>query len=258
MEIPILESITNKQVPKLETWQWMDLLCEESQSTMDRDRELFEEIKTGRKLPILRFYRWKKPTVSYGRTQGIDESSRLKYISEGFEVVKRPTGGGKVVHTNDVCFSITWRKEDSSIIPWKIKESYYEIHKWIRQSLKELGIEAYFVNNPPAFPFTTPLYLPLQRGEVRKGKEEISEIEGWCFENPIQYDLFLDGRKIVGGAQWREKGTNDTALHQGSIQVPIKETDLHVFKETFCEMFSVKFNEFPHSKMDGVRGNARF
>lgn len=200
-------------------WLWNDFLCEEAQATMDRDRKLFEEVKAEKSPQILRFYGWKEPTLSYGRTQGMDLSDQKNFMRCGWRVVKRPTGGGKVFHKEDLCFCIIWKKKQTAM-PWGIVDSYCAIHNWIQKSLQRFGMETGMTEH-----------------ETLRSAQNEKKARGWCFESPVLHDLFFNGKKIVGGAQWRD---GDTALHQGSIQVRIKEEALKTFRQTFSEMFSVK------------------
>ena len=136
-------------------------------------------------------------------------------MQKGFMVVERPTGGGWVQHGDDLCFSIFWTREGRGL-PWKVKDSYLAIHEWIQEVLKDLGI----------------------RTTMARAQENESR---WCFRSAVCHDLTADGRKIVGGAQWRERGK---ALHQGSIQQDLPERALSVLGKHFQEKFGVKLE--PH------------
>ncbi len=173
---------------------------------MDRDRKLFQTFS----LPTLRFYRWSKPAVSFGRTQGIDSDIERSFLQRGIMVVGRPSGGGMVEHREDLCFSLFWNKETQSI-PWNVKESYNAIHTWIAEGLKELGIETTMACQKDAD-------------------------NGWCFTSAVCYDLTLNGKKIVGGAQWREK---NKALHQGSIQIALNPETVTALQNQFKKHFNV-------------------
>ena len=87
-----------------ETWRWIPFLREAPKQTMERDREI---LKNSANLPILRFYGWAAPALSYGRTRGIDSASQEEAMDKGRAVVQRPTGGGYVEHEKDICFSMT-------------------------------------------------------------------------------------------------------------------------------------------------------
>lgn len=195
--------------------QWIDFLCEESEPTMNRDRILFKKMKNEQQNPILRFYKWKPPTLSYGRTQKIDEETRKKFILEGWNLTERPTGGGKVFHKNDLCFSVFWRKENGCL-PWTILDSYRLIHEWIQKSLEKIGVESSL--------------LEIKKDDLK---------QSWCFQNPVSFDLISNHSKVVGGAQWRD---GNSALHQGSIQLDLNESTLPIFKSNFESFFNVTFS----------------
>ncbi len=173
---------------------------------MERDRKILQTFTA----PALRFYRWSQPAVSFGRTQGIDPQVEHSILQKGIMVVGRPSGGGIVEHGKDLCFSLFWNKETTTI-PWKVTDSYLAIHEWIWEALQELGIPAEMVNK----------------------KDQDS---GWCFQSAVCHDLTLAGKKIVGGAQWRER---NRALHQGSIQCDLPTHAATVFQNHFEKKFGV-------------------
>ncbi|OGR82283.1 MAG: hypothetical protein A2901_04860 [Elusimicrobia bacterium RIFCSPLOWO2_01_FULL_54_10] len=192
-----------------ESWQTLPLLNELPFHTMERDKKIFQVFSA----PILRFYRWSRPAVSFGRTRGIDSKIERAALEKGWMVVGRPTGGGIVEHSGDLCFSIFWSKGDKAL-PWKVSNSYAAIHAWIAKGLQELGI---------------------QTETVDRKKEET----GWCFQTPVCHDLALNGKKIVGGAQWRQK---NKALHQGSIQLTLPDSAVAIFESEFMVRFGVALN----------------
>lgn len=201
------------------SWQWFEFLCEDPVKTMERDKYLFQKIKTSRSLPILRFYRWAKPCLSYGRTAQLDIATELECGANHLEIVRRPTGGGKVLHQDDLCFSLIWKKEDQAM-PWKINDSYCAIHEWIQKTITQLGIESKLKNDLALSPNIQ---------------------TNWCFKNPVRFDLISEEKKLVGGAQWRDK---NTALHQGSIQIQFEQNPLDLFQKSFENFFKVKLNVY--------------
>jgi lipoate-protein ligase A len=196
-----------------EPWTWIPFLREPAQTTMDRDREIFKAVKEKAEKPTVRFYGWRKPAMSYGRTQGMDPAASEEIKSEGWEEVMRPTGGGKVFHGKDICFSVVWRRENKTL-PWNVVHSYSSIHRWIQESLRSLGIESEIV------------------------RKKSANDNGWCFQSAVCFDLESNSRKIVGGAQWRD---GNAALHQGSIQLAISEEMVDLFKKNFESFFNVRF-----------------
>lgn len=149
------------------------------------------------RIPTLRIYKWLYPCISVGRFQDpltfiLSPLGRGK--GEGLPIVRRPTGGGAVIHNEfSFTYSIIYR-EDSGAIPRGVLNSYKEIHSGIAQALKGLGIEAGF-------------YLPSPEKEFVERRSE-------CFVSPVEFDVMSGGRKIAGAAQRRKFGV---VLHQGEV-----------------------------------------
>lgn len=195
-----------------QAWEWLPYVCEDSHQTMQRDRDLFESMKRGERPPYLRFYRWKTPTISFGRTHDMSKVPKETFMADGWSIVQRPTGGGTVLHQNDLCFSLAWTKNDP-VLPWRISDSYLFIHRWIRNSLETLGVSCDF---------------------YKTSQESVYYGDALCFQNPVCSDLLEGGHKVVGGAQWR---SHDAALHQGSIQMNLGADALEAFRSGFERQF---------------------
>lgn len=151
--------------------------------------------------PTLRIYRWLYPCISIGRFQnsltlpaplwgeGIGEGNNLA-------VVRRPTGGGSVLHDGSgFTYSLIYR-EDSGAVPKGAAASYRHIHKGVAAALKELGLEA-------------ELYPPISK---------IGRAFGACFESPVESDVVFAGKKVAGAAQRRRFGI---VLHEGEISLSL-------------------------------------
>ena len=157
--------------------------------------------------PILRFYRWRRPSISFGyfgRYADVAEQSRDR------EIVRRWTGGGIVPHGDDLTYSIivpashSWFGQSSL-------EIYAEIHEAIRRALRSIGIDALLANSASA---------------------KISED---CFANAVRADVMHNGQKIAGAAHRR---TRAGLLHQGSIQQrDLPDRFCNDFARILCERF---------------------
>src|ERR1041385_2433222 len=67
--------------------------------------------------PRLRFFGWDKPTVSYGYLMNTEKVNEWSIEKGNFPIVKRPTGGGIVLHnTDDLSLSLLWTR-DAGILP---------------------------------------------------------------------------------------------------------------------------------------------
>ena len=140
----------------------------------------------------LRFYGWRRPSLSFGyfgKFADAADEGRAR------EIVRRWTGGGSVLHGEDLTYSLVTPATDpaSSQGPPAI---YAALHTAIRAALLAEGRETELADS------ATP------------------KISDACFANPVRDDLLLAGRKIAGAAQRRTRGG---FLHQGSIQLRLRE-----------------------------------
>lgn len=193
-------------------WRLIPHETEEGLHNLEFDAQLLKE-----KLPdpILRFYSWKSPCVSYGYLQ------KKPSLLGNLPAYRRVTGGGIVFHDKDLTYSLTYPRE--SILPWSVKRSYREIHGVIQRTLVSFGIH-------------TILCAEENRGH-------------FCFESPVVGDLLYKGKKIAGAAQ-RRKGSH--LLHQGTILVEYLGIDrfrlVEAIVEEFKRNYGVIFEEWREEK----------
>lgn len=139
---------------------------------------------------VLRVYDWPQPVLSIGRNQtarGIYDEFRMQ--KEGIDVVRRPTGGRALLHHREITYSVT-----APVSPEEgLGVVYRRINRLLAHALETLGV-----------PVT--IAAPSARA--------ISPGPAPCFAEPSSGELVLDGRKLVGSAQWRDDGA---LLQHGSI-----------------------------------------
>ena len=165
--------------------------------------------------PVLRFYRWSEPSVSFGYFGPFEEAKR--FAGER-AAVRRWTGGGIVPHGEDLTYSLVIPVSDA-VSKTPPREIYRRVHEAIAAALRMAGIEsALAALNAP-------------------------KITDSCFANPVIADVMESGRKIAGAAQRR---TRAGLLQQGSIQ----RSDLDQrFRQNFVRGLSnrVQEKELPSS-----------
>lgn len=137
--------------------------------------------------PILRFYRWRDPSLSFGYFGRYKEAAAH---SAGREIVRRWTGGGIVPHGEDLTYSVIVPRTHPFFLQSSL-EIYAAIHEAIRQALQTNRIAATLAN---------------------RAAPKLSEN---CFANPVRADVLSGDRKIAGAAHRRSRAG---LLHQGSIQ----------------------------------------
>ncbi len=188
----------------MDPWQLITTPALSGQKNMQLDLELFREFEKVEGPSILRFYSWRPQCISLGYSQNIEaEIDLLKAKELGWQVLKRPTGGGIVFHNEaEVTYSIV-TAIDSPLLPPGMIPSYKKISEAIVLGINYLGIKAEVKSSPvPSTKYPAPL----------------------CFSYPAEYEVVSNGQKIVGSAQKRGRRT---LLQQGSIFV--RNTDPAAF-----------------------------
>jgi lipoate-protein ligase A len=74
---------------------------------MGRDEALLVRVGEGTSPPTLRFYQWDPPTISLGYFQRYADYQSLPSPAGQLAVVRRPTGGGAILHDRELTYSIT-------------------------------------------------------------------------------------------------------------------------------------------------------
>ena len=190
---------------------------------MSVDQALLETANsTG--LISLRFYTWSEPTLSLGYFQShVDR--RLHPPSLDCQLVRRRTGGGAILHDDELTYSLCVPSENR----WSKKngELYRLVHQCIVQLLDEMGIESHLYGDLKKK--TKPLVDSSSSSNQRLEKVKPNELEKhpnaysaptvdqnsfMCFERRSDGDIVIKEYKVVGSAQRRIK---QSLLQHGSI-----------------------------------------
>ena len=148
-----------------------------------------------RGVATLRFYEWKAPTLSLGYFQRLADRGRHA-ASRNVPVVRRTTGGGALVHDTELTYSLVLPPDHPSVAnPCCL---YDLVHGELIATLGAHGIHAQFHRDVE----------PNESGGA-------SGVEPFlCFERRAAVDVVIDGAKIVGSAQRRQRGA---VLQHGSV-----------------------------------------
>ena len=159
------------------------------------DQALAEAVGRGGSPPVLRLYAWDPPSLSVGYNQPLrDRRPQVEELrARGFGAVRRPTGGGAVLHAREVTYSVIAALDPRG---WTggPREACEAIHAAILAGLAGLGIED--------------LAMHGNGGPTPGGRPPV------CFAATSRSEVAWRGRKLVGSAQRRLAGT---LLQHGSI-----------------------------------------
>jgi len=157
--------------------------------------------------PMLRIYRWAQPAVSFGY---FGKWAEAQHAWPGREAVRRWTGGGIVPHGDDLTYSLIVPRAHPFAMLGPL-ESYRAVHEALAAALGGASL-------------------------ATRADPKMSDA---CFENAVQHDVVLAGKKIAGAAQRRSKFG---LLHQGSIQAV---GDSVAVADALCEVLAHQLEAMP-------------
>ncbi len=161
---------------------------------MALDEALLSSTAQKRFLPTLRLYSWSVPSLSLGYAQPASDVDLTELAAKGWQLVRRPTGGKAILHTDELTYSITAPLDDP-LVSGSLLESYQRISVVLKKALISLGTPTTAEDNPglpPAHSKTEPV----------------------CFQTPSNYEITWNGKKLIGSAQARKLGG---VLQHGSL-----------------------------------------
>ena len=153
-------------------------------SNMAIDEAIVTTVLEGASPPTLRFYGWSPPCLSLGRSQPFADADLAACRAAGVDVVRRPSGGRAILHADELTYSVALLQGDP-LAAGGILESYRRLSQGLLAGLVLLGVQAE------------------QSASARKPMGDVSAV---CFEAPSDYEITVQGRKLVGSAQWRARG----------------------------------------------------
>ena len=166
--------------------------------------------------PTIRFYQWSPPAVSLGYFQDLKKEINIKVCQDlGIDIVRRPTGGKAVLHDQELTYSFII-KENDPLVNDSILETYKKISGGMIRGLSYLGIKAELV----------PLRGKLENhllGRSDKARIHHLDFKSICFSVPSQYEVQVEGKKMVGSAQVRKGGV---VLQHGSLLIKLEKDKL--------------------------------
>ncbi|WP_342505173.1 biotin/lipoate A/B protein ligase family protein [Sporosarcina sp. FSL K6-2383] len=174
---------------------------------MALDEALLEWHSKGEIGPVLRFYEWQPATLSIGYFQSVDKEIEMDEVRKhGLGFVRRPTGGRGVLHEHELTYSVIV-SESYPDMPETVTEAYRVISGGVLEGFRNLGLDAQF---------SVPQTIQ-QTDDLKNPKSAV------CFDAPSWYELVVEGKKVAGSAQTRQKGV---ILQHGAILLSLDENKL--------------------------------
>lgn len=155
-----------------------------------QDDELFE--------PILRLYSWKPFAISLGYQQSDEDIDKEVCEREGVDIIRRPTGGRAVYHSDELTYAVILRTEPS--------EGIYAVHNRISQFLLD--------SLQPLCGGQLALTSGRDSANIRDVYIEGAATNIACFASTSRHEITWNRKKVVGSAQRR---FGNAVLQHGSI-----------------------------------------
>ncbi|TBL73358.1 lipoate--protein ligase family protein [Paenibacillus thalictri] len=189
-----------------EAWRFIQSGACSPAENMAIDEAVLTAVSEGKAAPTVRFYGWNPPTLSIGYFQKAAEVNTEQLEREGIGFVRRPTGGRAVLHDRELTYSIIV-PEDYPGIPRSVTEAYRVLSIGLLYGFQGLGLDAKMVQ--------------LASEEEKQKYESLGSAA--CFDSPSWYELVVEGRKVAGSAQTRQK---NVVLQHGSILLDLDAEQL--------------------------------
>jgi len=157
------------------------------------DEAILESTTSHLQPATLRFYSWNPFCLSLGHGQSIKDIDEESLQEHGWDLVRRPTGGKAILHADEFTYCICAPQNDPHV-QGSVLESYRHLSQGLMGALQNIGLAA--------------------SSEPHKDPSERNTTQPICFEVPSDYEITLNGKKIIGSAQARKK---NGILQHGAI-----------------------------------------
>lgn len=142
--------------------------------------------------PTLRFYAWELACLSLGYAQPAADVDRYRLQERGWGIVRRLTGGRAILHVDELTYSIAVPVDEPRVMGGVV-ESYRRLSAGLLAGLGQLGAAV----------------------QANRAAEKAHGFKGAvCFEMPSDYEITVEGRKLLGSAQTRRTGV---VLQHGAL-----------------------------------------
>jgi lipoate-protein ligase A len=180
------------QVPTM--WRFLQTPPAQGAWNMAVDEAILEFAAKGAVPPTLRVYSWNPACLSLGYAQPINDVDLTKLNDLGWDIVRRPTGGRAILHTDELTYSICGQYSEPHLAG-SVLESYQHLSLALLEALHLMGINA---------------EVSIHSSQLNSQDKD----NPICFEVPSNYEITVDGKKLIGSAQARRKSG---VLQHGSL-----------------------------------------
>lgn len=178
-------------------WQFRNTGCRTGSFNMKYDESLAHSLLVSDRAFVVRAYGWQPPAISLGWHQDMNEIDVDRAAAAGIDLVRRPTGGRAILHSDEVTYSVVMVASQKGVL-----SVYQSISEALTCGLRALGAPVVLEKSQPHFP------------SLYRSPSSVA-----CFASAARYEIQISGRKLVGSAQRRyaRPDGQEVVLQHGSI-----------------------------------------
>jgi len=180
----------------------------DAQNQMPFERGLFERANKCDEI-ILLIYSWNGNVISTGKLQKHLKIDREKCKKDGVKVIERITGGRAVLHSNDICYSISIPQNYVKKTGENLKAAIEAISRPIIKTLADFGVDV----------------------DCQAGRKH-SLHSDFCAETQTFGEISVGGKKLVASSQIY---TTQGILQHGTIPISADYRKICDYFEGDCE-----------------------
>jgi lipoate-protein ligase A len=166
------------------TWRLIEHPPAQGSWNMAVDEAILESVYSGESPPTLRLYAWQPACLSLGHAQPYAEVDLKALTAYGWDIVRRPTGGRAILHVDELTYAVI-APETEPRVKGGVLESYLRLSQALLVSLQLMGLRP--------------------QAEEKESNGNKSKPNPVCFEVPSNYEITVNGKKLIGSAQARRK-----------------------------------------------------
>jgi lipoate-protein ligase A len=174
------------------TWRFLITPAADGATNMAIDEAILHAVADGKGRPTLRFYQWAPPCLSLGYNQPHTHVDEAACTRLGYTWVRRPTGGRAILHCDELTYSVI-AAGDEPRVAGGIVESYRRLSAGLLAGLRILGAAVF---------------------QAQEEKMVSPQPGAACFDTPSNYEIVVNGKKLIGSAQVRRRGV---VLQHGAL-----------------------------------------
>lgn len=167
------------------TWRLLHTPPAPGAWNMALDEAILEAAGQGLVPPTLRLYAWEPASLSLGYSQPCADADQNALAQHGWDLVRRPTGGRAILHTDELTYSVSAPPTEPRVAG-SVLESYQRLAQALLQALHRLAV-------------------PAETEEKYALPDDANPKGPVCFEVPSNWEITVDGKKLIGSAQVRRQ-----------------------------------------------------